>query len=269
MPKISVILSVYNGEKYLETTIRNTLNQKYKNFEFIIINDGSTDSTPKILQKWKKKDQRIKIIQNKKNCGLTKSLNKGIKAAKGRYIARIDCGDLSDSKRFEKQITFFEKHPDLILLGSWYEAIDLKGNVLKKIKLPTTHNDIQKVIVKFNPFAHSSLMFRRNVLLKEGLYNEKYKYAQDYELALRIVKKYKVANLPGFLMKYQLVPQSISFLIGGRSQKAYAIKARWQAIVRYGYPKWQIVYLLKPCLIYLIPPKILYLYIKNFVWRKK
>lgn len=140
-PKVSVVMSVYNGEKYLPETIDSILNQTFKDFEFIIINDGSTDKTAKILTSYD--DPRIRIF-NQENMGLTKSLNRAISLAKGEYIARMDADDISYPERLKKQVDYLNKNPDIGLVGSKYIRIDKRGRKIDEINVPIGTDNILK-----------------------------------------------------------------------------------------------------------------------------
>ncbi len=129
-PKVSVIMSVYNGDKYLREAIESILNQTFTDFEFIIVNDGSTDNSLEIIESYD--DERIKTINNKKNIGLTKSLNKALKFAKGKYIARQDADDVSLPNRFEKQVEYLDSHPEVALVGTSVYLIDENGKIIGK-----------------------------------------------------------------------------------------------------------------------------------------
>jgi glycosyltransferase involved in cell wall biosynthesis len=196
-PKISVIMSVYNGEKYLREAIESILNQTITDFEFIIVNDGSTDKSLEIIQSFD--DERIKIINNEKNIGLTTSLNKALKEAKGEYIARQDADDISLPNRFEEQLKYFEKHSEVVLLGTMAYLIDKKEKIVgKRVVLAKPS---LKDIFKDNPFIHGSVMFKKEIVNHLGGYNELIRYSQDYELWLRIAKFYDVQNLTQLLYK--------------------------------------------------------------------
>jgi len=196
-PKISVIMAVYNGEKYLEEAIESILDQSFDDFEFIIVDDGSIDRTSEILREYAKKDERIKIITNSKNIGLTKSLNKAIEQAKGEYIARQDADDISAPERLEKQIRLLESNDNLGCVGCNASVIDENGGFIRKVVLPRT--DLNLYIRKRNCFIHGSLIFPRHVLEEINGYDEKMKLAQDYDLILRISKRYKFGFVDEFL----------------------------------------------------------------------
>ena len=196
-PRISVIMSVYNGEKYLREAIESILNQTFTDFEFLIVNDGSTDGSLEIIQSYQ--DERIRVINNEQNIGLTKSLNKAIKQARGEYIARQDADDISLPNRFEEQIKYFEKHPETAILGTSKYVIDEDGKILRKeiaLLKPNSKN-----LLKTNVLRHGSVMFRKAIVDELGGYNELLRYSQDYELWLRIVKRYEVRNLRQLLYK--------------------------------------------------------------------
>jgi glycosyltransferase involved in cell wall biosynthesis len=201
-PKVCVLMSVYNGERFLRETIESILNQTFTDFEFIIINDGSTDASSEILEEYAQKDSRIRLI-HQENMGLTKSLNKGFGMAHGEYIARMDADDISEPTRFEKQVDFLDAHPSIGIVGINSYIIDERGNILREIKHPTSHDEIMSKILLDNKFIHSSVMLRKILLKKYGYYNEKLTYAQDYELFLRLSTHTKLANLPDPLHRWR------------------------------------------------------------------
>jgi len=257
--KVSVIMSAFNEENYLKESVESILSQTYGDFEFIIINDNSTDKTKDILNNLAKKDSRIKIITNIQNIGLTKSLNKAIKIARGEYIARQDADDISLPERFKSQIEFLDNNPDIKILGTFNYAIDKKGKVLAKNTLLTAHKEIKKNLIKRNPFIHSSVMIDREILNKVGLYNEEFETTQDYELWFRILKIAKGANLPLFLIKKRYWAEMIS-IKKEKNQLRAILFLRNQAIQKRDYPKTSYIYLLKPYLSLKCP-----LFIKKFL----
>ena len=211
-PQISVILSVYNGEKYLREAIESILNQTFGDFEFIIVNDGSTDSSREIIQSYN--DKRIKILNNEKNIGLTRSLNKALKQARGKYIARQDADDISLPNRFKEQIKYFFEHPEVALLGTSIYIIDEYGKIVgKKIALKNPGNEL----LKTNQFSHGSVMFKKEVINRLGGYNELFIYRQDYELWLRTAKYYEVKGLTQILYKLRFHNETIGFTKGEES----------------------------------------------------
>lgn len=168
-PPISVIMPVYNAEKFLDESIESILNQTFKDFEFIIIDDGSTDNSLKIIRKYKKKDKRIKVLINKKNQGIAETRNKGLRIAKGKYIVTFDADDISLQKRLQIQYYFLERNQNIFLVGGSAIIIDENGRdfgVFKKFNNP---EKIRKKLLKSNPIINSSVMFRNKKIFIIGL----------------------------------------------------------------------------------------------------
>jgi glycosyltransferase involved in cell wall biosynthesis len=208
-PVISVVMSVYNGEEYLEDSIESILNQTYKNFEFIIINDGSTDKTLNIIKKYKTTDNRIFLI-DRENKGLVFSLNEGITAARGKYIARMDADDISLPTRFEEQVLFMDKNTQIGVCGTW---VRLFGNVIRDNiwKIPVNNKELHSRILFSVPVAHPSVIIRKSVLDKYSIkYNEKYKHAEDYKFWLDLYKYTEFSNIPKVLLNYRYLETSVS-----------------------------------------------------------
>jgi glycosyltransferase involved in cell wall biosynthesis len=210
-PRISVLMAVYNGEKYLKEAIDSVLNQTFADFEFIIVNDGSTDSSQKIIKSYS--DPRIRLIDNEKNLGLMKSLNKGIKLANGEFIARMDGDDICFSERFEKQLKFLEKHPEIGVLGSQVVNIDQSGKELK-ISTKFIEPELIKWCSVFScPLLHPTVMVRAD-LLKNNLYDESYNQAEDFELWSRLLDLTSFANLKEPWLYYRTHKQSATSVFG-------------------------------------------------------
>ncbi len=186
MPNVSVLMSVHNGERYLAQSIDSLLEQTYQDFEIILIDDASTDSSPDIIQQYDV--DNIKYIRNQENIGLTKSLNKGLELAQGNYIARMDADDVSLPKRFDEQVRFLDHHPEIGVVGSSCVLIDEENEPVGTYQLPTNDLEIRWRCMLANPFAHPSVMVRKTVLDENGLrYDESYRCAQDYELWSRLL----------------------------------------------------------------------------------
>jgi len=198
-------MSVYNDDHYLKEAIESIVNQTYTNFEFIIIDDKSTDNSLDLIRGYEENDSRIKVIVNEENLGLAKSLNKGIKLASGEIIARMDADDISLLERFEKQINYINKNNDCILLGTNADVVDQYGNLVYKTNLPKQNNEIKAKLPYISSFIHPSIMVRKDVLLKVGLYPN-VPIAQDLFL-YNVIKEYgSFANLEDSLIKYRLTP---------------------------------------------------------------
>lgn len=207
---ISVVMSVYNGGDYLHDAIKSVLNQTYTNFEFIIINDGSTDQSLRIIESYSKYDKRIKII-NQFNTGLAIALNNGIKESKGKYIARIDADDICEKRRFEIQFNFLEINPEYVLVGSAVNYIDKNGTYLGRSFPILKNKQISKALYYYSPIAHPSVMMRRKELIEVGGYNEIINSQfEDHFLWYLLKDKGKLKNLPIPLIKYRILPQSLS-----------------------------------------------------------
>ncbi|MFQ6034255.1 MAG: glycosyltransferase [Sedimentisphaerales bacterium] len=196
-PKVSVLICVYNGEKFIGQALESIYSQTYQDFELIIVDDASTDNTPDILVNIR--DSRTFIYRNSQNKGLTKSLNIGLKLCRGQYIARMDADDISAPQRFEKQVEFLDENPNCLAVGCWCNWIDSEGKIYGSWEPPTSYEGIKKKLLVNNSLAHGSVMLRRASLLEIGGYNEKYRYAQDYDLWLRLSEVGQIQNIPEHL----------------------------------------------------------------------
>ena len=208
-PDISIIMSVYNGAQYLRGCLDSILFQTEQNYEFIIINDGSTDSTGNILNSCN--DSRL-IVVEQENLGLTKSLNRGLQLAKGKYIARIDADDQVEPDRLQKQKHFLCDNRDIVLVGSNALLIDETGETIGKTNLPLSHHEIIANLEAFKPvFVHSSIFFRKEEITQIGGYNERFTRSQDSDLYLRLSQSYKLANLKEPLVKLRVTIGSMTY----------------------------------------------------------
>jgi len=210
-PAVSVVMSVYNAELYLEDAIESILNQTYKDFEFIIINDGSTDSSLEIIKKYSKKDERI-IVVSRDNKGIVYSLNEGIRLAKGEYIARMDADDISLDFRFEQQLNFIKKN-SLDICGGHYLLIDDEGRINGLNVVPISHEMCTLSLLFKVPFAHPSVMIRKRFLDENSLeYGQSaYKIAEDLDLWLRMQKcGARFGNVDSVVLKYRILGESLS-----------------------------------------------------------
>jgi len=205
---ISVLMSVFNGERYLQASVASILEQTFRDFEFIIINDGSTDNTAEILASYN--DPRIIIVNNEANIGLTKSLNKGLKLARGKYIARMDADDISLPKRVEKQVAFMDANPEIGVCGTWLEAFC--GDKKYIFSYPEHHDDIFAGLLFGGTIGHPTVMIRKeNILTLNEFYNEEFVCAQDAEYWARLgALGVKLANIGEVLLKYRIHESSVS-----------------------------------------------------------
>lgn len=206
-PKVSVVMATFNAREYLREAIESILNQTFKDFEFLIIDDGSTDDTVEIIKSYS--DPRI-VFHQRTHQGLISTLNYGIKVAEGEYVARMDADDISEPKRFELEVKFLDGHPDHALVGTTTQVIDTAGRTITVSVEPLRHSDLVLGLLVRNVFAHGSVMIRRHALTKVGGYSSDAIHAEDYDLWTRIAQYYKVANLPQPLFKWRLNPCGVS-----------------------------------------------------------
>lgn len=209
-------MSVYNGEKYLKEAIESILTQTFSDFEFIIIDDGSTDHSYGIIQEYAAKDERIKLIQKDKNSGLIDCLNLGLSLASGKYIARMDADDISLSKRFMLQKNFLDNHPDVGVVGGNIHVINSSGKIVSNFinnpNLPKTPDQIYWGLCFSCCINHPSIMARLNLMKSAGGYCKKALYAEDYDLWTRMVKITKFYNLPQKLMSLRRHENNVTLL---------------------------------------------------------
>lgn len=223
-PKVTVLMPVYNCEKYLRESIESILNQTFKDFEFLIINDGSSDKSAEIVESYK--DNRINFVQNEKNIGLAASLNRGLDIAKGEYIARMDADDISLPERLEKQVRFMETNPQIGICGSW---IKIFGDINYIGKYTKSHKNIISSLFTTCPLAHPTVIFRKELFNQYNLrYNPDFIVAQDYELWARASKHIVFENIQEVLLNYRTNPNQ---LIGKNSTLDNENVAIWKKLL--------------------------------------
>jgi len=209
-PKISVVMSVYQGERYLEEALDSVLDQTWRDYEYVIVDDGSTDATGMILTRHAARDRRIVLLKNERNLGLTKSLNRALSVACGEYVARQDADDVSMPRRLESQIRFMESRPDVGLLGTACRVIDAEGRAVGECVWPANDTAIRWQMLFHNAFCHSSVMWRRAAFAEcEPRYDERYHYSQDYALWSQLLTRVSGANLDEPLVSYRAHDRSI------------------------------------------------------------
>ncbi|URZ06307.1 glycosyltransferase [Clostridium felsineum] len=215
IPKVSILMPTYNSEDYLEESIESILNQTYRDFEFIIINDGSNDNSLDIINNYADKDDRI-VVVSRKNKGLVYSLNEGIALSKGEYIARMDSDDISIYNRIEKQVDILDNNKNVDILGTTVQVI---GNITEQQKniynnafsINFDASNIRDVFLTSCAIPHPSVMLRKEVIIKIGGYSEKYATAEDYDLWLRALRKgYNISKMDEVLLKYRIHTKSKS-----------------------------------------------------------
>lgn len=206
VPVVSIVMAAFNEEKYISEAIESVLSQSFSDFEFIIINDGSTDKTEEIILSFK--DPRIRYIKNEENLKLIASLNKGLRAANGKYIARMDSDDSCFENRLEKQVAFMEAHPEIGISGS---QLLVFGNEEGLMRYPLSHEDIKLRLFITSCFGNNVVIFRREILERHQLYfPQGYLHAEDYKCWTNWVAVTQTANLDENLVKYRSHSNSVS-----------------------------------------------------------
>ena len=210
-PRITVALSVYNNAEYLAEALDSILAQTFADFELVIVDDGSTDRSPAIIDRYATTDLRIRVIRQA-NQGLVASLNHIIAEARGAYIARMDGDDLAMPERFARQVAFLDEHPDHGVIGTQIRTIDARGRRRSEppIDHPLSADIIAAALPTASPLCHPSVMMRRDILEAAGGYRPAYRHCEDYDLWLRLAERTRIANLPERLHLYRYSPSQVS-----------------------------------------------------------
>ena len=246
-------MSVFNGSPFLKEAIQSILNQTYKNFEFIIVDDASRDSTWNYLKSLK--DKRIKLIQNKKNLGLAASLNIALRLAQGGFIARMDTDDISLYHRLATQLAFMLKNPKIDICGSWVKLINDRGEIIGQVRKPTQDKKIKKMNQWITALIHPTWFAKREVFEKIGGYNPDYDMVEDYDFLIR-AKKFRMANINKDLLLWRSS-------CGRRSQKGIeqmyrkSLQVRWHYFRKGDFGIFYLPYLVRSLITtYLFPIKL-------------
>jgi len=214
-PSVTVLMTVFNNEKYLKQAVCSILDQTFCDFEFIIVDDGSTDGAPEILSRLAKQDDRIRLIRGP-NRGIANASNQGLSLARGEIIARMDSDDVSVATRLEHQVEFLRSHPDVVACSGWYTYMDAQGRRLTTIRMPVSDEEIQASCLQGNPaLCHGCVAMRRTAVETAGRYDPSFIAAVDLDLYLRLGEVGKLANLPEVLLQVRLHSASIGG--GGRN----------------------------------------------------
>ncbi|HMA72098.1 MAG TPA: glycosyltransferase [Xanthobacteraceae bacterium] len=208
-PAISVIMPVRNGAEWLAEAVVSVRAQDFSDFEFLIVDDGSDDSTAAMLFGCAADDDRICLLHQAAQ-GIVAALNNGIAAARAPYVARLDADDLAKPDRLAKQFAFMEAHPEVGLLGTFAERIDAAGNVVGRLAPPTGGARLARVLGRTNPFIHSSVMMRTALVRRLGGYRAAFRAAEDYDLWLRMAEAGGIANLADYLTQYRRHDSNLS-----------------------------------------------------------
>jgi glycosyltransferase involved in cell wall biosynthesis len=232
IPKISVVMPVYNGEKLLREAIQSILAQTFRDFELLICDDGSTDNTHAVAEEFVRADTRVRLVKSQ-HIGLEKILNLGLQEAQGEFIARMDADDIALPDRFTKQIEFLQNHPEVVAVGGQVVVIDETGLPLHVWNMPQEHREIDDnhICGRNVAIVHPTVMMRRAAVSKAGGYRGR---VEDIDLWLRLAEQGKLANLPDVVLKYRRI--STSYSAGGHGTAAEFTKVATEARLRRGLP---------------------------------
>jgi hypothetical protein len=209
LPRVSVVLPVHNGGRFLEAALDSILTQTFRELEFVIVDDGSTDATPDLLRRYEAADPRVRVHRREK-AGLIASLNYGCSRARAAYIARMDADDIAFPDRLARQVEFLDRHPSVAMVGSAVMRIDADGREIKRNVCPTSHAEIVEALRAYSCFTHPSVMMRTAALVAVGGYRAAYAAAEDYDLWLRLSEGHELANLAEPLLYYRVYPEQVS-----------------------------------------------------------
>jgi glycosyltransferase involved in cell wall biosynthesis len=202
-------MPVRNGARWLDEAISSIQDQTLSDFEFIIVDDGSTDDTPRILEAKSKSDPRIRTHRQGR-LGLVAALNRGLAEASAPLIARLDADDRACPQRLQRQSRYLDAHPDVGLLSTWADKIDMQGAVIGALKPPTQPDVLAQLLNRTNPLLHSSIMMRKSIVQKVGSYRTAFEGAEDYDLWMRMSEVAQIAVLPECLLQYRVYPASVT-----------------------------------------------------------
>jgi glycosyltransferase involved in cell wall biosynthesis len=235
---ISVLMPVYNAERYLAEAVESILAQTFTDFEFLIIDDGSTDSTPAMLRSYAERDARIRLVVRRENFKLVRTLNELIGMAQGEFVARMDADDIALPHRFERQVAFLREHPEVVVAGSRVDCIDPEGAILRQFGTEETHEAIDRahLAAQGQTIVHPAVMIRSEVLKAIGGYRTEFTFAEDFDLWLRLAEAGRVTNIPEVLLKYRVHASSWGYTYQHR-QSALMNQAVRDACARRGIPE--------------------------------
>ena len=208
MPRVSVLMTVYNAAPYVRASVDSVLAQAFPDWELVAVDDGSTDASPSILADYV--DPRVRVIPFPKNIGRTPALRHALHAARGEYIAVLDADDMSRPERLGRQVAFLDRNPEVALVGSWAHYIDEHARIFAEFKPPSNREELQDCLGWTNPIVHSSAMYRRQLALQVGGYPEELAYAIDLGLILALAPHSQVAMIDEFLCQKRVLSTSLT-----------------------------------------------------------
>ncbi len=233
---ISVVMTVFNAETYLALAIDSILAQTFTDFEFIIVNDGSTDGSLRIMDEYSRRDSRIRVV-NRENAGMAVAANQGLSLSRGELIARMDADDVAMPDRFARQVVYLREHPGCVAVGTWVMLVDPDGDPIMQWNSFTSHDEIERehLLGRGGAMCHPSVMIRRSALDRIGGYRTGYDPAEDYNLFLRLGEVGQLANVPEILLHYRQHPASSGHAQRTRQAQSAARSLR-EAHERRGLP---------------------------------
>lgn len=233
-PKVSVVMPAFNAERYIEAAVESILAQTFSDFEFIIVDDGSTDSSPAIMRRFAAADTRIKVIVNKTNMRFANSANRAISIARGRYIARMDADDISAPERLEKQAAFLDENPDFVVVGSGYDTINAQGRTITRNVESTTPWECAWMSLFRMPLVHPTTMYRKSVVDDFSLrYDNAYDGAADFEFFHRLLGHGKAVALRDILVQYRTHTENVSTRRSQQQRRAALAAATKESLFRF------------------------------------
>jgi glycosyltransferase involved in cell wall biosynthesis len=243
MPEGSVVMPVFNAQKYLAASIESVLGQSFTDFEFIVVNDASTDGSAGVIGKYH--DARIRLIENPRNLGVAASLNRGVAEAKGKYLFRMDADDIALPGRFTEQVKYLEQHTEVALCGTQTTLIDASGNDCGSESYPCGPEEIRRTIFRRNPLAHPSVCIRREVLDACGGYDARFLHNEDYDLWLRIGARHPMANLETVQLRRRI--HDANMTVKNKTEMTwFRYRTLSHAVYHYYRNPFLAVYLLRP-----------------------
>jgi glycosyltransferase involved in cell wall biosynthesis len=248
-PAVSVLMGVWNGAPQVREAVESILSQTIPELELIVIDDASTDATPAILESFR--DPRLHVTRRTRG-GLTSALNAALGLARAPLVARLDADDLALPERFDRQLGFLARNPQVGLLGTAAREVDAAGREVAILRPPTGDAEIRRALIRSNPFVHSSVVMRRAAVEQAGGYDPAFPVAQDYDLWMRMSRVTRMANLPELLVIRRLLPGRVTAARQTERRRAEA-SVRWRAVRSGAYPPWCALFVLRPLLAQAFP----------------
>lgn len=269
-PLVSIIMPVYNNADYLVDALNSIISQTYKNWELIVVDDASTDASYGLIKNFSDYSSRIRVVRNKKNVGVGKSLDKGISIAKGDFIARMDADDISFSKRLEWQVEYLLNNLDVVAVGGQVKLMDSKGRLFGKKNFPLSHNELYEMLYYAVPIQHPSLVVNRKLLPKDFSWYDGIRKSQDLHLFFKLTNYGKLGNIEQYVLKYRYYSGGNS-LVNPKDTFKYVRRIRKEAIKSFNYRlsfKARIIGLIQNITVFFLPNfaiRLLYPLFRKFI----